>query len=94
VPFMMLGGLGFGFFQTPNNRNMLLSAPKERSGAAGGMQGLARLSGQTAGSVLMLVLFGILPTDTAPHVGLAVGALLALASGLISLMRVPAPSRA
>ena len=24
VPFMMLGGLGFGFFQTPNNRNMLL----------------------------------------------------------------------
>jgi hypothetical protein len=25
----MLEGLGFGIFQAPNNRNMLLSAPKE-----------------------------------------------------------------
>jgi DHA2 family multidrug resistance protein-like MFS transporter len=29
--FMSLAGLGFGFFQTPNNQNMLLCAPKERS---------------------------------------------------------------
>jgi predicted MFS family arabinose efflux permease len=27
--FTSLAGLGFGFFQTPNNQNMLLSAPKE-----------------------------------------------------------------
>ena len=27
VIFFMLSGLGFGFFQTPNNRNMLLSVP-------------------------------------------------------------------
>jgi DHA2 family multidrug resistance protein-like MFS transporter len=51
--FTSLAGLGFGFFQTPNNQNMLLSAPKERSGAAGGAQGTARLTGLTLGSLLM-----------------------------------------
>ncbi|GAB2176217.1 MFS transporter [Dongia sp. agr-C8] len=87
IPFMMLGGLGFGFFQTPNNRNMLLSAPKERSGAAGGMQGMARLSGQTAGGVLMLVLFSLLPIADAPRIGLALAAAFAMAGGLISMLR-------
>lgn len=87
IPFMMLGGLGFGFFQTPNNRNMLLSAPKERSGAAGGMQGMARLSGQTAGAVLMLVLFSLLPVTDAPRIGLAIAGVFALAGGFISLLR-------
>jgi len=88
IPFLMLGGLGFGFFQTPNNRNMLLSAPKERSGAAGGMQGMARLTGQTSGAVLMLVLFSLLPTETAPRIGLGISAAFALVGGLISLLRV------
>jgi DHA2 family multidrug resistance protein-like MFS transporter len=87
IPFMMLGGLGFGFFQTPNNRNMLLAAPKERSGAAGGMQGMARLTGQTAGGVLMLVLFSLLPVTEAPRIGLAIAAAFALAGGLISILR-------
>ncbi len=31
-----LCGLGFGFFQAPNNRSMLSAAPLSRSGAAGG----------------------------------------------------------
>jgi DHA2 family multidrug resistance protein-like MFS transporter len=87
IPFLMLGGLGFGFFQTPNNRNMLLSAPKERSGAAGGMQGMARLTGQTAGGVLMLVLFSLTPVGAAPQLGLGIGAGFALVGGLISLLR-------
>jgi DHA2 family multidrug resistance protein-like MFS transporter len=87
VPFLVLSGFGFGLFQTPNNRNMLLSAPKERAGAAGGMQGMARLSGQTGGSVLMLVLFGLSTTEAAPHIGLAISAALALAAGIISTLR-------
>lgn len=44
----MIAGLGFGIFQVPNNRNMLISVPLVRSGAAGGMQSTARLLGQTA----------------------------------------------
>ncbi len=88
VIFFMLSGLGFGFFQTPNNRNMLLSAPRERSGAAGGMQGTARLLGQTAGAVIMTLLFTVASSAVAPRIGLAVGALLALAGGLVSTLRI------
>ena len=88
VVFAVVSGLGFGFFQTPNNRNMLLSAPRARSGAAGGMQATARQCGQTAGAVIMALLFTVAPLGVAPRLGLAVGAALALAGGLVSLMRV------
>ena len=88
VLFLMLSGFGFGIFQTPNNRNMLLSAPRERSGAAGGMQGTARLLGQTIGSVIMALLFTLASPAAAPRIGLAVGAVLALAGGLVSAMRI------
>ena len=88
VGFLMLSGFGFGIFQTPNNRNMLLSAPRERSGAAGGMQGTARLLGQTLGSVIMALLFTTLSSAAAPRIGLAVSAGLALAGGLVSAMRI------
>lgn len=94
VIFFMLSGLGFGFFQTPNNRNMLLSVPRERSGAAGGMQGMARLLGQTAGAVIMTLLFTLTSSDVAPRVGVAVAALLALTGGLVSTLRITmAPRR-
>jgi len=88
VPLTMLCGLGFGLFQVPNNRNMFLSAPRERSGAAGGMQGTARLAGQTAGSVIMSLLFTVASADVAPRVGLGIGAVLTLAAGLVSTLRV------
>ena len=86
--FTMVSGLGFGIFQTPNNRNMLLSAPRERSGATGGMQGTARLLGQTIGSVIMALLFTLTSSEAAPRIGLAVAAILALASSLVSATRI------
>lgn len=89
VAFTSLAGLGFGFFQTPNNQNMLLAAPKERSGAAGGAQGAARLTGQTLGSLIMGVLFTLLSSQHAVQWGLATAAVLALAGGLVSLLRSP-----
>ena len=90
VAFTILSGLGFGFFQTPNNRNMLLSAPKARSGAAGGMQATARQFGQTSGSVLTALLLTLTPA-LAPRLGLGAAALLALAAGLISCLRIENP---
>jgi DHA2 family multidrug resistance protein-like MFS transporter len=87
VPFMVLCGAGFGFFQTPNNHNMYLSAPRERSGAAGGMQGTARLLGQTTGAVTLSLLLMFLPVDIAPRIGFALGAVLTLLAGLVSLLR-------
>lgn len=84
---MMLCGLGFGLFNVPNNRNMFLSAPRERSGAAGGLQGMARLTGQTAGALLMTVLFSLAPMGLAPRTGLAIASALTLAAGLVSILR-------
>lgn len=89
IVFSGLAGLGFGFFQTPNNRNMLMNAPKERSGAAGGMQGAARLTGQTLGSLVMGLLFALMPATVAPRWGLGLAAALALAAGVISTLRAP-----
>ena len=88
VPLTMLCGLGFGLFQVPNNRNMFLAAPRERAGAAGGMQGTARLAGQTAGGVVMSLLFTVASVESAPRVGLGIGAVLTLAAGLVSVLRV------
>ena len=85
--FTSLAGLGFGLFQTPNNQNMLLAAPKERSGAAGGAQGTARLTGLTLGSLLTGLLFALLSPLHAVHWGLALAALAALAGGAVSLLR-------
>jgi DHA2 family multidrug resistance protein-like MFS transporter len=90
----ILCGLGFGLFQVPNNRNMFLAAPRERSGAAGGMQGTARLTGQTAGAVLMTLLFTWSSIEAAPRIGLAIGAILTLAAGLVSLLRARSGDRA
>ncbi len=87
IPCVMLCGLGFGLFQAPNNRNLFLGAPPERSGAAGGLQGTARLTGQTAGAVLMTALFTATSVDLAPRLGLGIGAALALTAGVVSILR-------
>jgi DHA2 family multidrug resistance protein-like MFS transporter len=93
VAFMLICGVGFGLFQVPNNQNMFLAAPPARSAAAGGIQGTARLVGQTAGAVIMTLLLKLMPTDAAPQIGLGVGAMLALLAGLVSLLRIRSPNR-
>lgn len=78
-------GLGFGFFQTPNNKAMMTAAPKERAGAAGGMMGTARLLGQTMGAALVALAFGTAPghgSVTALVIGAAIAAIGSLISGL------------
>ena len=47
--FGLVGGMGFGLFQAPNNRLMLTAAPRPRSGSAAGMAAMARLLGQMSG---------------------------------------------
>lgn len=84
----ILAGAGFGLFQTPNNRVLLLSAPNARSGAAGAMQGTARLLGQTIGAISMSIIFGVSAMTAAPIVALAIAAGCAAIAGLISLSRV------
>jgi len=54
---MFIAGVGFGFFQTPNNRAMLSAAPRNRSGAAGGLQATTRVFGQSLGTALVAIAF-------------------------------------
>ena len=93
IPMMALCGAGFGLFQTPNNRSMFLAAPLERSGAAGGMQGTARVAGQTAGALMMTVLFSVTTVQSASRTGLATAAFILIAAALVSIINVRPASR-
>ncbi|MBS1024209.1 MFS transporter [Gluconobacter cerinus] len=57
----LLAGCGFGLFQPPNNRAIMVSAPAGREGGASGMLSVARLGGQTTGALLVAALFTIFP---------------------------------
>jgi MFS transporter, DHA2 family, multidrug resistance protein len=84
-------GFGFGLFQSPNNKMIITSAPRERSGGASGMLSTARLTGQSLGAALVAIIFGILsPRDTA--VALGVAAALAGIGCCASMLRMR-PSR-
>ncbi len=84
---MALCGLGFGFFQAPNNRTIMAAAPRARSGAAGGMLSAARLLGQTLGAASVAILFRAYAA-AGSNVALCLAAALALTGALVSLVRL------
>jgi DHA2 family multidrug resistance protein-like MFS transporter len=84
---MALCGLGFGFFQSPNNRTMISSAPRERSGAAGGMLSTVRLLGQTVGAAVVAVLFRA-HTENGAKIALVASSVMALTAAVFSLSRL------
>ncbi|WP_439815304.1 MFS transporter [Zavarzinia sp. CC-PAN008] len=83
---MILLGIGFGLFQTPNNRTMLLAAPPARAGGAGGMQGTARQFGLMAGSALAALCLGAGVTN-GPVLSLWLACALASIALVLSLAR-------
>lgn len=88
APLLAVGGalcgVGFGLFQLANNRTLFLSAPPERAAMAGGVQGSARLIGQTTGTLIMALVFALGPGALAPRVGLAIAVLFAFAAALVA----------
>ena len=86
---MALCGLGFGLFQAPNNRTIMASAPRSRSGAAGGMLSAARLLGQTLGAAGVAILFRAYGV-AGSHVALGVAGALALIGAGVSTVRLTA----
>jgi MFS transporter, DHA2 family, multidrug resistance protein len=89
---MALCGAGFGIFQSPNNRQILSSAPRERSGGASGMLGTARLTGQTLGAALVALIFGVAPQQ-GPTTALYVATAFAALAAVVSMLRL-VPGRA
>nr|WP_301302059.1 MFS transporter [Methylorubrum extorquens] len=90
---LTLSGIGFGLFQSPNNKVIITSAPRERSGGASGMQASARLVGQSLGAASVAVLFGLVPGGPAGAfaVTLWCAVALALAGALASGLRRTRP---
>jgi DHA2 family multidrug resistance protein-like MFS transporter len=83
---MFLAGVGFGFFQTPNNRALLSSAPRKRSGAAGGLQATTRVFGQSFGTALVAIAFN-LHSRHGPVLALILGAICAGLAIIVNTVR-------
>ena len=86
---MTICGLGFGFFNTPNNRAILTAAPPARTGGASGMQATARLLGQTMGAALVALVFGLFPTG-GTKASMTCAAVAAAGAAAVSFMRITA----
>ena len=56
---MALCGIGYGLFQSPNNRSIQGSAPRERSGGPQAIQSVARVFGQATGAVIVAMVFAL-----------------------------------
>lgn len=87
---LVVCGLGFGLFQSPNNHTIITSAPPNRAGAASGMLGTARLTGQSLGAVCIATVFAF---SGAAHgrgalAALSLAAGFAAAAGVFSGLRV------
>ena len=90
---MVICGVGFGFFQTPNNRIIMMGAPRERSGAASGLMTMARTVGMTLGAAVVALLFDLYG-DHGAHAAMVSATILAALGGGVSLLRVRAKARA
>jgi len=87
---LTLCGLGFGLFQSPNNKVIVTSAPRERAGGASGMQSTARLTGQSLGAALVAVIFGLthgLGPERPVTLSLSCAVALAIIGGCASVLR-------
>ena len=90
---MVVCGIGFGLFQTPNMKAIMTSAPPHRSGSASGIVATARLIGQTTGAALAALCFSLAGRNGAAT-ALALGTAFAWVGSVMSLLRLAvAPQR-
>jgi len=84
---MAICGCGFGFFQSPNMKAIMSSAPAGRSGGASGIVATARLIGQTIGAALAALCFAIADREGAT-LALALGAGFGALGCVMSFLRL------
>lgn len=82
---VVLCGLGFGMFYSPNARQVVAAAPMERSAAAGALSTTIRGVGQTLGAttVAALLASGLGSGPAAPLIAAGLGAVCGLCSLLV-----------
>lgn len=84
---MVICGAGFGFFQAPNMKAIMSSAPAGRSGGASGIVATARLTGQSTGAALAAFCFGLFGHAGATW-ALALGGVFAAIGCVMSFLRL------
>lgn len=89
---MVICGTGFGFFQTPNLKAIMASAPSHRSGSASGIVATARMIGQTTGAALAALCFSLAGRDGA-MLALTLGAGFAGLGSVMSFLRLTVKSQ-
>jgi DHA2 family multidrug resistance protein-like MFS transporter len=95
LSFGLLAGIGFGWFQAPNNSDLLGSAPIEKSASAAALLATLRVSGQTLGGSTVAIVFAWAERAHPEHfaqaaapIGLGIAALCAATAMVFSLRRV------
>jgi MFS transporter, DHA2 family, multidrug resistance protein len=90
---LLVCGLGFGLFQSPNNHTIVVSAPLHRAGAASGMLATARITGQALGAVLVTLIFSLAGTagGRGPRAAIGLAALSSAVSAVLSFARTRSP---
>lgn len=87
---MVICGAGFGFFQSPNLRALMSSAPPHRAGGASGTIATSRLLGQAIGAALTAFCFSLAGVHGAVY-ALWLGAGFAAMASIASVLRLAVP---
>ena len=86
-------GIGFGFFQSPNMKAMMSSAPANRSGSAGGILAASRLLGQSFGAAAVAICLSLSPREGI-DIALWAGVTMAMLGSIASFLRLLPSARA
>ena len=70
---------------------MISAAPRSRSGGANGMQGTARLLGQTLGTTFVALIFSVTSATDSMPVSMCVAIGFALVAAIVSCLRISQP---
>ena len=84
---LVLCGVGFGLFQSPNMKAIMSSAPRARSGGAGGILAASRLLGQSFGAAAVAICLSLSPAR-GTEMAIWLGAAVALLGSTVSFLRL------
>lgn len=86
LPAELVCGIGFGCFQSPNNREMLSNVSREQASYASGVLAIMRTFGQCLGAAVMGVLLA--KDESAVHLALWIAAAASALSVAVSASRL------
>ena len=84
----LICGIGFGCFQSPNNKEMLSNASRENSGYASGVLAIMRTFGQCLGAAFVGVMMSIYAQNSAVHFSLWMAVVATVLAIMLSVSRL------